>query len=172
MYQDVTLQFDGDGYGNLTLSSGFPLVAPSPGLQVSSFQPGLYAGPSSLLYGKALATLSGPGVLAGGMTAWAFTAAPGADSCTFPRSASWFVGPNDNNHPLAARLKKAGITTNAWSYGTGGGFTCSGQYNVWEVNTLIGVSQIGNALTIVSFTSSGTDSAAPRDQVTYTLTPQ
>src|ERR1700694_4633312 len=35
VYQDITLQFDNDGSGNLALTSGFPMFAPSPNLLVS-----------------------------------------------------------------------------------------------------------------------------------------
>ena len=68
--------------------------------------------------------------------------------CTYPSSATWYVGPIANS-PLAARLKAAGITSTAWSYGVTGGEAC---YNNWPDNTLIGLSQTGNKLTIVSFT--------------------
>jgi hypothetical protein len=73
------------------------------------------------------------------------------------------VGPIANN-PYAAQIKAAGITSTAWSYGIS-----TSNYGRWGVATLIGVSQIGNTLTIVSFYS--VTNGVPYDQITYTLTP-
>jgi hypothetical protein len=73
------------------------------------------------------------------------------------------VGPIANN-PLAAQLKVAGATSTAWSYGTS-----TSSYRSWTIGTLIGVSQIGNTLTIVAFSNTGT--GVPFDQITYTLAP-
>ena len=59
------------------------------------------------------------------------------------------------------------ITSTAWSYGvTGQESGCSGFYS----NSLIGVSQVGLSLAIVSFTLGTTDYPEPVGQVTYTLT--
>jgi hypothetical protein len=172
VYQDISLQFDNDGNGNLTLTSGFPMFALSPSLQVSSFQPGKYAGPVTMLNGNALITVSGPGVVSGGSTAWSATTISGADPCTVPVSATWYVGPMDNN-PMSARLKKANITSTAWSYGISGGIASScgvGQSFRWGNGSIIGVSQTGNSITFASFTNNSFDQASPIDQVTYTLT--
>jgi hypothetical protein len=172
VYQDVTLQFDNDGSGNLTLSSGFPLFAPSPSLQVSSFQTGPYAGPGSVANGNAAIAVSGPGVVSGGSTAWSTISAAGADPCTYPASSTWYVGPLANN-PMAARLTKAGITSTAWSYGISGNgiaFSCGGSLSFhWGNGSIIGVSQTGNTITFASFTNNSFDQASPVDQITYTL---
>jgi hypothetical protein len=172
VYVNLAMQFNADANGNLTLSSGFPQVTPFPALLTSGFVAGRYVGPSAILAGKTNVTVSGPGVTDGGATQWSLSAAAGADVSTFPSSATWYVGPIANN-PLAARISKAGITSTALSYGVGSSqFGNVNSTFAWYPNTLIGVSQIGNTITIASFTSSGNvDSNIPRDQITYTLVP-
>jgi len=175
VYVNATLQFNVDSNGNLTLSSGFPQVVTAPALLTSGFRAGTYVGPSTLLGGKATVTVSGPGVTDGGATVWSIAAAPGADACTYPISATWYVGPIVNS-PFADRIKSAGITSTAWSYGIGSGNACGQNItgvnpNAWYSNTLVGVSQVGNTVTIASFTNAGTDKSVPIDQITYRLAP-
>ncbi len=134
---------------------------------VSSFQAGTYRSPGNILAGKASITLSGPADAGGGNLLWSLANAPGADGCTYPNSATWFVGTIANNPLVAARLSKAGITSTAWSYGVGNSPGCNG----WRNNDLLGFSQIGNTLSIANFTRSGTDQATPADQITYILVP-
>jgi hypothetical protein len=170
VYENVTMQFNSDANGNLALVPGFPQVIPAPTLLSSSFKAGNYVGPSAVLSGKALIAVSGPGVTNGGSTEWSLNSITGADSCTYPSSATWYVGPISTS-PLATRLSAAGITSTAWSYGVGAG-QCGNSGTVdgaWFGNTLIGVSQIGNTITIVSLTLYGKDQAVPADQITYTL---
>jgi hypothetical protein len=71
---------------------------------------------------------------------------------------------------LYSRLKAAGITSTAWSYGVIGSSGCAVDSSDWYPRSLVGLSQTGNTLTIVSFTSGGSDSSTPRDQITYTYT--
>lgn len=182
IYKDVTLQFDVDADGNLTLSAGYPQVVDSPTPLMSSFRAGVYIGSSPLLSngtvstGKSLVNISGPGVSDGGATQWSLSVAAEADPCTSPGSASWYVGPIANS-PYAARLKKAGITSTAMSYGVLGTAkipgSCRSVGSAWENGVLIGVSQTGNALAIVTFTRCGgcNDDSAPIDQITYRLLP-
>jgi hypothetical protein len=155
---DVAAPFDQITYtlGTATAPSATP---------VSSFQAGTYRSPSTILSGRAKITLTGPGASSGGILQWSLAAAPGADGCTYPNSATWFVGPIANN-PWAARLGKAGITSTAWSYGIGSSNGCP-----WGTNEILGFSQIGNTLMIARFTSGNTDVAAPFDQIVYTLVP-
>jgi len=166
VYKDVTLQFVADAAGNLTLASGFPKVALSATFITSTFKAGRYVGPSTILSGTAIVSVSGPSVTTGGATEWTLAAAGGAAGCTYPATATWYVGPLANS-PIAARVKAAGITSTAWYYGVASG-PC---YSSWYTNTLIGVSQVGNTLTIASFTNYPTDYSLPRDQITYTLAP-
>ncbi len=172
IYQDVTLQFDDDGNGNLTLSPGYPIFTSSPNLLVSAFQPGKYGGPANVANGKAMITVSGPGVSTGGSTTWSMLSTNDSDACTYPNSATWYVGPVDNN-PMATRLKKAGITSNAWTYGISGGglaFSCGGGLSFhWGNGAILGVSQTGNTITFASFTNNSFDQASPVDQITFSL---
>jgi hypothetical protein len=161
------LRFNGSAFTSIPPSSPSSASAPL----VSSFQAGQYVGPSTLLSGQAVINVAGPGVTDNGATEWSLSTASSANGCTFPLSANWFVGSNANN-PIGARLTKAGITSAAWSYGVASGPGCgiSGvKGGAWNPNTLIGVSQIGKSITIVSFTLSGADSSTPQDQVTFTL---
>jgi hypothetical protein len=166
IYKDITLLFEFDSSGNLRLAPGYPEVVASPTPLVTSFRAGKYAGPGSM--SNWLMTVSGPGVTAGGATEWSLAAVPGVPYYTYPASATWYVGPITSN-PFAARLKAAGITSTAWSYGIAGSACGCTQ---WQTNTLIGVGQTANALTIVSFTYSGSDKNEPVDLITYTLAAQ
>jgi hypothetical protein len=164
-YWDITLLFDVASDGTLTLDPSSPQIVLSPTLLTSSFQAGNYVGPSNILSGQALITVAGPGVGPGGATEWTLAASPGASSCTYPASATWYVGPLASN-PIESRLKKAGITSPAYSYGTGGGGCDDGL--TWESNSLLGFSQVGTTITIYSYTYNGTDYSTPQAQITYT----
>ncbi len=118
-----------------------------------------------MLSGAALITVSGPGVAPGGATEWSLAATTGANGCTYPSSATWYVGPLSSS-PLASRLAAAKITSTALSYGVIGGEEC---FYTWPNNALIGLSQTGNKITIVSFTLNGVDYNVPVDQISYTL---
>lgn len=172
VYQDIVIQFDNDGNGNLTVTAGYPDhvdIAKFAGIFVCA---GNYVGPSNVAKGNGLVTINGPGVVAGGSTTWSLLTASGADSCTYPASATWYVGPIQNN-PLATRLQKVGITSTAWYYGIAGGgiaFSCGGSLSfAWGAGAIIGVSQVGNTITFASFTNNSFDQASPVDQITYTL---
>jgi hypothetical protein len=162
-YKNITIQFNVDGLGNLTIGS--LQAAAAPAIIVSAFKAGKYVGPSNIYSGEMSLNIAGPGVTAGGGTEWTLAGAPGAYVYTYPESATWYVGTIATS-PLAARLKAAGITSTAWSYGVGGGNE-GGVY--WNNNSLLGFSQVGNTITIVSFTYNGADKAEPVDQITYTL---
>jgi hypothetical protein len=171
VYKDVTIQLNADVKGNLTIAPGYPKVQPAPPLILNNFAAGEYVGPPTLANGKFLVTVNGPGVGAGGVTVWSLTPASGANCATYPMSATWYTGPIASN-PLAARLKKAGITSSLYSYGlVGFSPTCAaGSYGYFVGGALIGVSQVEGSLTIVSFTSyGGADSPIPLAEITYTL---
>jgi len=179
VFKNVLIQFQVDVDGNLSLVADSPQVSDAPALASLSFKPGSYVGPGAYLDGKTPGFVDGPGPADGGATSWSFTTAGGADACTYPRSATWYVGPLENT-PVAARLKKAGITSTAWSYGIANGpgiYTSCTKLGFqflssrWGAGTLIGVSQTGNAITIASFTDNQVDSNAPVDQVTFRLVP-
>jgi hypothetical protein len=164
-YVNVIIQFKVSASGQLSVAVGYPKTVPAPSPIVSSFIAGNYVGPSNVLGGNALITVTGPGITSGGATEWSVAASPGANVDTYPDSATWYVGPLSSN-PLAARLQAAGITSSAWSYGVGD----SG--STWYPNALLGFSQIGDTLTIVNFTQGGKDYPMPVDQIVYTLKQQ
>jgi hypothetical protein len=60
IYQNVTLLFDVDSSGNLTLAPGYPMVVPSTRPIMSAFKAGTYVGAPTILGGKATITVSGP----------------------------------------------------------------------------------------------------------------
>jgi hypothetical protein len=154
VYLNLSLQFLVDSTGNLTLASGYPQVTPSPILLTGSFVAGKYVG-----YSSSTLNVTGPGVLDGGVTQWTSVGSCG-------QTGSWYAGPIASN-PLAARLNLAKITSTAWSYGIG---SVCGLGNA--PTSLIGVSQVGNTLTFVSFTVNGRDDTnLPVDQIVYTLVP-
>lgn len=166
-YYDVTIEFTVNSSGQLAIASGYPQITPSPSLITAGFKAGKYVGPSTILDGEMFVNVSGPGVTSGGATEWSLAAASGAADCTYPSTATWYVGALTSN-PLYSRIKAAGITSTAWSYGVTGAANC---YDDWLTDTLIGVSQNGNTITIVSFTNDGTDHNTVQDTVTYTPAP-
>jgi hypothetical protein len=170
VYVNLTLQFAVDSNGIVTLVSGYPQEIPAPTIISSDFKSGTYAGPSTILNGGMIVTVAGPGVSDGGASHWTLSAGNGATSCTTPLSASWYVGPIASNI-LASRLAAAGITSTAYSYGMASGPNCnpSGILGSNWISALIGVSQVGNTLTLVSFTNGTTDYSTPQAQITYTL---
>jgi len=166
VYVNLTLQFNVDSNGNLTVATGSPTQTVAPAALTSAFQAGSYVGPSTINSGNSLINVAGPGITSGGATEWSLSTATGANGCTYPNSATWYVVPSPSASPLASRLQSAGITSTAWYYGTGGS-SCGNAF--WINNSLLGFSQVGNTITIASFTHSGSDFSVPVDQITYTL---
>jgi len=169
VYKNVTIPIDvaESTTGVVTLTAGALTTVAAPIGTANGLKAGNYTGPGG--GNVQLLTLSGPGVTTGGATEWSLsTSAGNTGGCTYPTSATFYVGPLTSN-PLYARLKKAGITSTAWSYGIMGNQPCSaGSY--WYNGNIIGVSQTGNALTIVSFSSDGAaDQPTPVAQITYTF---
>jgi hypothetical protein len=174
-YVNVTIPLEESvsSKGVVTITAGTPTVVTAPITGATSFKAGPYVGPATVLGGKALITVSGPGVPVSGNTEWSLAASTGAAACTYPASATWYVGsPTSSSNPLYARLKKAGITSPAYSYGTLGSQLCVPN-NVtdyfWGSGSLIGVSQTGSAITIASFSSNygGGDVNYAVDQITF-----
>jgi len=122
-----------------------------------------------------LISVSGPGVVSGGATEWSLTTQNSANSCTYPGSATWYVGPLASN-PWAARITAAGITVADYpdfAWGVGGsqdtGSCSTSTYYDWRPNTLMAFGQINGTLTILSFTYGGeADKPTSQDQITYT----
>lgn len=165
-YYDVTITFTVSSSGQLAIASS--QFTPSPNLITAGFKAGPYVGPSTVLSGDAKIIVSGPGVASGGATEWSLAAASGANAKTYPCSATWYVGPLTSN-PLYSRIQAAKITSTAYSYGVIGSGGCDTESGYWEPDSLIGLSQTGNTLTIVTFSYAGTeDHSTPYDQITYT----
>jgi len=175
VFEDITTQFAVGANGQITIAAGSPKYLVSPTLPVANFKAGLYDGPNfgaNSDYQGMQVVVAGPGTAAAVATEWTLTTpTTSTASCTYPGSATWYVGaPTDPNNPLAARLKAAGITSTAYSYGImGGGNGGCGPKYAWYGNALIGVSQSGNTITIASFTYQNSDQSSSVDQITYTL---
>jgi hypothetical protein len=170
LYYDVTTTFGVTSAGALSVLS--TTIAPAASPIISNFQAGTYASPAG---GYTWTDrLSGPNVGSGGTTVWGFSASGGAyPACSYPYTATWYTGPISSN-PLASRITAAGITSTDYSYGVTGAIVevCSSAANDFNINALIGASQTGNSLTIVSFTDgSGKDHSTPVAEITYTLSP-
>ncbi len=172
VYKNLTLKVNVDASGDVTVAPGSPTVTLAPTILASTFKAGTYVGPSNINGGQNKIIVTGPGVIPGGTTVWSLTATADPNVCTYPATATWYVGsPTSPGNPEYNRLKKAGITSAAYSYGTSGTMSssCNNPNDAWSAS-LIGVSQTGNSITIVSFTTLGSfDQASPKDQITYTL---
>ncbi len=172
-YRNITLLFDvadssTDGV-SVTLASGYPTVVDSASpILVNGFAAGTYVAPTN-----AEIAVSGPGIASGGATEWSL--AQSGTACSFPFSATWYVGPITSN-PLYTRLKAAGITSAAYTYGILGTASGCGS-SWWDSGALLGFSQTGNSITIISFSAPKTDAApltdysTPGAQITYTVVP-
>ena len=170
VYQNVTIQFNASTKGGLTLAPGYPQIQPCPSPIPSNFLPGNYVGPPTIAKGKYLVTVRGPVAGPDGQTEWSLVTAKGADTCTVPVTATWYTGPIADN-PLAARLKKAGITASNYSYGiVGVKPPCiDSEYDYYFPDGgLIGALQIGDQLQIFNFTYEG-DLKLPDASISYTL---
>jgi|SRR5271163_1756768 len=166
-YWDVSLLFDVDAEGALTLASGYPMIAPSKSFNSAHFKAGKYIAPSDLFDGNGVITVAGPTVLAGGGSEWTITLPSGSYADTYPNSAVWYVESSIANNPLATRIENAKITSTVWSYGVGNTLN-----DHWCPNSLLGFSQVGNSITIADFTTTNggcADASTPQDQVTFTL---
>ena len=163
IYKNLSINFNVDSLGNLTIASGYPVVSTAQSPLVSAFQSGTYVGPSAN-YPFAI-TVAGPSTTSGGATEWSSSTPTGTTNCTEPLTATWYVGPLTSS-PIYPRLKAAGITSTAWSYGVS---SSNGCHDYWSTDTLIGVSQIGNSIVFVSLTDyDGNDHNLPQDTITYT----
>lgn len=171
VYKNLTLQVTANAEGGITVESA--TIVPAPTVLATSFKAGTYVGPTTINNGQNKITIAGPGVVPGGTTVWSLTSSSDPNVCTYPASATWYVGsPTSLGNPLYARLKKAGITSTAYSYGSAGNSSSStcNPNDAWSGGSLIGVSQTGNSITIASFSTLGfADQSSPKDQITYTL---
>jgi hypothetical protein len=161
IYDNVTIQFDVAPDGTLTVGSTQITAAPS--VYANSFEAGTYqvAGNGEFI------VVSGPGITNGGSTEWSFATTNG--DCVNQYSAAWYVGPIKNS-PYYTRIKAAGVPLTGFSYGVGGGTPgCSS--STWAPNSLLGFSQTGGQMSIVSFTLNSVDQSQQVAQASYSLQP-
>ena len=170
IYVDLTVQFNVDANGNLTVSSVQQVPAPTP--INNGFVPGTYVGPDD---SSQLITVTGPGVTEAGNTEWSIAPAPGYAGCLYPYSGIWYdVGTAIKNSPIYARLQKAGIkSTQYFQFGQGEtqqNYPCD--TGNWGTNSLLGFAQTsGSTLEVASFTYNSKDENMPGTTKTYTLQP-
>src|SRR5262249_42770647 len=138
---------------------------PSPPVLTFTFRAGKYVGPISN-FGI---VISGPGITPGGVTQWDIALASNANTCTYPQTGTWYVGPIASS-PIYSRLKAAGIPSNPayknWFYGIIGEGQRFCSY-AFKANGIFGVNQSGNTLRFASFSVNGTDYNTPQDFINY-----
>ena len=169
-YEDVTFTMTPEvsTSGEVTIETKTTAVT-SPGPSASAFKAGTYVGPSNVNGGKNYIVVSGPSALPGGGAGWTLTTNSESSGATYPSTAVWYVEPIAHS-PLATRLNAAKITNLAYSYGQGD--SGSSPNTDWPNNSLLGFSQVGNTLSISSFSYGNgytDDSGTPTDTITYTL---
>jgi hypothetical protein len=169
-YLDISLSFDVNDAGEISLSPGSPQITPSPKLKVGEFKQGVYTGSlEGVLY-----DVGSPGIGPGGRAAGSINSRPrllGSSTCRTDRlSVSWVTGPIQG-HPNEAALTAAGITSTTLSWGAVSVMddNCSdvNDYPGWENGNIIGAIQTGNQLSIHNF---GNDNAEDSVLV-FTLCP-
>jgi len=169
IYWDLTLLFDVDSSGNVTLAPGYPQAVKAPRPDTCGLVAGTYVGPSTIYNGTMIINLAGPGVAAGGATEWTISAGSGANVYTYPDSGMLYVTNQPiSQNPLGTRLKNAKISNATYNAYCGWGTGSAVGNGDWPDNGLIAVSQVANTITITSFTYGASDRNEPVDQVTYT----
>jgi hypothetical protein len=145
-YKDLTINFQVDSTGNLTL--GTATIYASPSLVTSGFQAGNYKDTLGNTY-----QLTGPSVIPGTTrTVWSLAFTAGTYVTQF--SMSWVTGAIAG-HPNESSLKSRNITSTAYSWGIVGNST--GQksgfpfYNWGNYAYVVGAAQAGNQLVLHLF---------------------
>ena len=145
-YKNLTIDFTVSNTGVLLDKPA--LITAAPVLLTSNFVAGKYKDGKGYTY-----ALSGPSVVPGtSRTAWSLImiAAPtGSNLVDF--SLNWITGVI-SGHPIEAMLKKDGLTTTNYSWGTVGANGINNIYGVnfagWPVSAIVGAIQSGNQLSI------------------------
>src|SRR5271165_6702962 len=161
VYKDVTIEFSVEPNGTLDLVAGSPSQAPSPVLNTSHFQAGMYF--TQVAASVAFGTLAGGGPGSGGSTEWTFSVVNAPSGYQGPVEASWqtLTPPVD----LQGRITNDKIVLDpALSYGS------EGQGNYWRPDSLIAAQQVANTLNIETFTNpgNGADYSSPQASVVFT----
>ena len=168
IYKDISLFFNVDSVGNVTLPPTFVQITPSPTINVGAFKPGAYSGYMVFTYCPPDSnddfTVGSPGVGSGGRISGSIQRVTCSSGNVF--HASWTSGPI-TGHPLQAQLNAAGITSTAYNWGVMG--TAGNQTVVsgWKAGDIIGAVQTGNQLSLVNF---GVDNKADT-ALAFTLCP-
>ncbi|WP_411728103.1 hypothetical protein [Methyloglobulus sp.] len=165
IYKDISMFFNVDSAGNVTLPSALVQITPSPTINVGAFKPGTYNGYDlAPQCGGHTFKVGSPGVGSGGQISGSIQRINGSNCDTF--NASWTSGPI-TGHPHQAKLNAAGITSTAYNWGVMG--TAGGQTVVsgWKAGDIIGAVQTGNQLSLVNF---GVDNKADT-VLAFTLCP-
>ena len=161
-YYDVSLVFNVDSAGRLTLNTGATKVTASPNVAVGAFKPGIYQG------GRFVCdeyTVGAPGIVGGGRVAGSIADKNcGLGYLSF--SASWVTGPIAG-HPNEAALRAAGITYQGYSWGIVGDVGDDWPEIGWDPGDLIGVVQSGQQLVIHNFG----DDKEEDSSIAFTLCP-
>jgi hypothetical protein len=152
-YKDISMRFDVDAFGNVTLNTDSVKITPSPTLKVGEFKQGTYNGYHAcdiLSPPRCDATfkVGSPGVGSGGRISGSIQRISGRDDDEF--SASWTSGPIAG-HPHEAKLNEAGITSTAYNWGVMGTAGSHTQNSGWKAGDIIGAVQAGGNLTLVNF---------------------
>jgi hypothetical protein len=155
IYDNVTVLFDVAANGALTVASTQITAAPS--VDVDSFEASAYQAAGA---GETM-VVSGPGITNGGSTEWSLASTD--IGCENQYSAAWYVGPIKSS-PYYTRIKAAGVPLAGFSYGIGGSNCPS---STWGANSLLGFSQTGGQMSIVSFTNNGVDQSQQVAQESY-----
>lgn len=166
IYKDVTIELTADAKGNLEWATKEPISAFSPTPVNSNVRAGIYL--NGTCPTECGIQITGPALIgSGGEAEWTITSAPSkTPGSSPPNPAVFYTGPLAGS-PLAARLKKAGLTTTQYVYGVIG--TSNVDSGFWGSNGLFGLRLVGNELVVASFTADGVDHNVPVTQIIYTF---
>lgn len=145
-YYDVSLVFNVDNTGRLTLNTGASRITASPNVAVGAFRPGKYYGGR---FNCDEFIVGAPGVVQGGRISGSIA----DDGCLLGDlsfNASWVAGPI-TGHPNEGALRAAGITYQGYSWGLVGEVGYDWDASGWNPGDLIGVVQSGQQLILHNF---------------------
>jgi hypothetical protein len=164
IYKDISMFFDVDSLGNVTLPPALVKITPSPTINVGAFKPGTYNGYSiNGCTNDHTFKVGSPGVGSGGRISGSIQRIEFGCGIF---NASWTSGPIAG-HPLEVQLKAAGITSTAYNWGIMGTADLSTQQSGWIAGDIVGVVQTGNQLSLVNFKNKN----IAKTSLTFTLCP-
>jgi hypothetical protein len=162
-YFDVTIKLTATLLGGGPTVSGVKATAtsrPSPHLVTNGFVPGTHNDENGNLY-----TVAGPSIGPGGATAWTLTLVTDKAGCAMI-GGFWYTDQGPNN-PEYGRVTAANITPPLYSFGLlqNSNGDCLAPFSA---NALIGLIEVGDTLTLESFTFGG-DKSSPQASWILTL---